>query len=72
MSTVLGVPVARARNLFFQQALDIAQQLVLIDAHQRQSFAGGRRATGNPAAFACWWRPISPPADWISKSCRTW
>ncbi len=26
----------------------------------------------NPAAFACWWRPISPPAVWISKSCRTW
>ncbi|VAS23731.1 ATP-dependent RNA helicase RhlE [Klebsiella pneumoniae] len=31
-----------------------------------------RWPTLNPAAFACWWRPISPPAVWISKSCRTW
>ena len=35
-----------ARDLFLQQALDVAQQLVLVHADQRERFTGCRRAAG--------------------------
>lgn len=43
-----------------------------IHGNKSQERVPARWPTLNPAAFACWWRPISPPAVWISKSCRTW
>jgi ATP-dependent RNA helicase RhlE len=43
-----------------------------IHGNKSQGRVPARWPTLNPAAFACWWRPISPRVVWISKSCRTW